>query len=67
MVRMKDMDPVDFGKLVKEKYPGACVVMLTYETLNDQRQKEITDSKAIDRIFYWSGNNRLLLTIIKIC
>ena len=65
MARIKDMDTLEFARRIKEKYPGTYVVMLTYESLSDQRQREITDSNAIDRVFYWSGSDRLMLTIIK--
>jgi CheY-like chemotaxis protein len=65
MLRMKDMNPLEFGKMIKEKYSDTYVVMLTYEVLNNELKKEIINCHAIDRIFYWSGNDKLMLTIIK--
>jgi len=65
MLRMKDMNPLDFGRQIKQQFAGTYVVMLTYEALNNDLQREIITSKAIDRIFYWSGNDKLMLTMIK--
>ncbi|AFM41612.1 phosphoenolpyruvate synthase/pyruvate phosphate dikinase [Desulfosporosinus acidiphilus SJ4] len=65
MARIRDMNPLEFGKRIKETYPGKPVVMLTYDTLNYELLKEIRETKTIDKIFYWSGNNTILLAIIK--
>ena len=65
MTRIADMDSLEFSRRIKERYPETYVVMLTFEPLNDQRYREIMDSKVIDRVFFWSGNDRLMLTIIK--
>lgn len=65
MARIRDMDPQEFGKRIKKTYPGKPVVMLTYDTLNNDLIKQIRETKAIDKIFYWSGNNKILLAIIK--
>ncbi|AET68530.1 phosphoenolpyruvate synthase/pyruvate phosphate dikinase [Desulfosporosinus orientis DSM 765] len=65
MARIRDMNPLEFGKRVKEAYPGKPVVMLTYDTLNNELLREIRETKTIDKIFYWSGNNTILLAIIK--
>ncbi|MDQ7096812.1 PEP/pyruvate-binding domain-containing protein [Desulfosporosinus sp. PR] len=65
MARIRDMNPQEFGKRIKETYPGKPVVMLTYDTLNNDLIKQIRESKAIDKIFYWSGNSKILLAIVK--
>lgn len=65
MPRISDMNPMEFGRIVKEKYPNKPVVMLTYEALNNHMINKIRNSKAIDRVFVWSGNSQILLAIIK--
>ena len=65
MARIRDMNPQEFGRRIKETYPGKPVVLLTYDTLNKDSIKQIRESNAIDKIFYWSGNNKILLAIIK--
>lgn len=65
MARISDMNPQEFGRRIKEVYPGKPVVLLTYDTLNSELIKQIRESKTIDKIFYWSGNDKILLAIIK--
>lgn len=65
MARISDMNPQEFGRRIKETYPGKPVVLLTYDTLNSDLIKQIRQSKTIDKIFYWSGNDKILLAIIK--
>ena len=65
MSRMSDMNPLEFGRQIKDVYPGKPVVILAYETLSNDLIRQIREAKTIDRVFYWSGNNKILLTIIK--
>lgn len=65
MARISDMNPQEFGRRIKETYPGKPVVLLTYDTLNSDLIKQIRETKTIDKIFFWSGNNKILLAIIK--
>jgi len=65
MARISDMNPQEFGRQIKETYPGKPVVLLTYDTLNSDLIKQIRETKTIDKIFYWSGSNKILLAIIK--
>lgn len=65
MARISDMNPLEFGKRIKEKYPGKPVVMLTYDSLNHELIKQIRETKTIDKVFYWSGDSKILLAIIK--
>nr|MBP6492277.1 phosphoenolpyruvate synthase [Clostridia bacterium] len=65
MPRISDMSPLDFSRLVKETYPDKPVVMLTYETLDDEMINRIREEKSIDKVFVWSGNSQILLAIIK--
>lgn len=63
--RIIDMDPIEFGRRTKQEYPGKPVVMLTYDSLNNDYVKQIRETKTIDKVFYWSGNSKILLAIIK--
>ncbi len=65
MPRISDMSPLEFSGRVKETYPDKPIVMLTYETLDNDTLKTIRESKSIDRVFVWSGNSQILLAIIK--
>jgi CheY-like chemotaxis protein len=65
MPRISDMNPLDFSRKVKELYPDKPIVMLTYETLDADTLAGIRESKSIDRVFVWSGNSQILLSIIK--
>ena len=65
MPRISDMSPLEFSRLVKESYPDKPVVMLTYETLDNETLSKIREARTIDRVFVWSGNSQILLAIIK--
>lgn len=65
MPRIGDMSPLEFSRRVKESYPNKPVVMLSYETLDNDTLSKIREAKTIDRVFVWSGNSQILLAIIK--
>jgi CheY-like chemotaxis protein len=65
MPRISDTTPVEFSRRVKEAYPEKPVVMLTYETLDNETLSKIREARTIDRVFVWSGNSQILLAIIK--
>ena len=65
MPRIEDMDPIEFGRRVKEKHPDKPVMMLTYEAVDEETLAKVRGSKYIDRIFYWSGSSKMLLALIK--
>ena len=65
MTRIADSNPLEFGKKVKELDPGKIVVLLTYEHLDPVLLKKIREVKYIDKVFYWSGESKLMLSIIK--
>lgn len=65
MPHIGDMNSLEFGRLLKQTYPGKPVVMLTYETLDNEMINQIKNSKYIDGIYYWSGDSKILLAIIK--
>ncbi len=65
MPRIGDTDPLEFGRFIKEAYPGKPVVMLAYDNISNDMVEEIRKTKYIDRVFYWSGDSKIFLAIIK--
>lgn len=65
MPHIADMNPIEFGRRIKEKYKNKPVVMLTYDTVSNDIVEEIRKTKFIDRVFFWSGDSKIFLAIIK--
>ncbi len=65
MTRISDMDPLEFGQKIKEQDPDKPVVLLTYDPVDPSMLKKIRQVKSIDKVFYWSGESKLMLAIIK--
>lgn len=65
MTRIADMNPLEFGRRVKDDYPERAVVMLSYETISPEFLQRVRVEKGIDKVFYWTGNSRILLAIVK--
>ncbi|NIM17002.1 MAG: phosphoenolpyruvate synthase [Candidatus Aminicenantes bacterium] len=65
MTRISDMNPLEFGQKVKERKPGMPVVLLTYEWVDVELLIRTRKTKSIDKVFYWTGDTRILLAVIK--
>jgi len=65
MTRISDMNPFEFGKRAKKIRPGIPVIMLTYEFMTPDFLAKARKSKTVNKIFYWLGDARILLSIIK--
>lgn len=65
MTRLADMNLVEFGRQVKELKPGMPIILLTYEWVTVDLLIRLRETKAIDKVFYWTGDTRILLAIIK--
>ncbi|MFP4374521.1 MAG: PEP/pyruvate-binding domain-containing protein [Spirochaetaceae bacterium] len=65
MARLSDMDPEEFGSRVKEFDPGKPVILLTTEALSPDLLARFRRARSIDKIFYWLGDSKILLAIIK--
>lgn len=65
MTRISDMDLMSFGAAVKSALPDMPVVMLTYDWVDVSLLRQVNREKSIDKVFYWSGDTRILLAIIK--
>lgn len=66
MVRIADTDVSDFGRRVKERFPGTPVVLLVL-TEGDLRDfPGGVDPSAVDHVFWWTGDARILVAIVKL-
>ncbi|MBD3274463.1 MAG: response regulator, partial [Candidatus Marinimicrobia bacterium] len=65
MLRVSDMDPISFGRQVKEKYPDMPVVLLVYDTPQIKHLPNPLPGESIDKVFIWTGNAKVLMAIIK--
>ena len=65
VMRLGDMDPFTFGRLVKEIDPTLPVIGLAFNTPELKRLLEIDDGNAVERIFVWQGDGRILLGILQ--
>ena len=65
VMRLGDMDPFTFGRSVKEIDPGLPVIGLAFNTPELKRLLEIDDGTAVERIFVWQGDGRILLGILQ--
>lgn len=64
-MRLGYMDPHDFARAVKEKFPQLPVVMLAYETRELNQILERGGEGAFDKVFVWHGDGKILLAIVK--
>ncbi|MDI6740444.1 MAG: PEP/pyruvate-binding domain-containing protein [Candidatus Edwardsbacteria bacterium] len=63
--RLGDMDPFTFGKKAKELRSGLPVVILAFNTPELARLQELNDFTAVDKIFVWQGDGKILAGIIQ--
>ncbi len=66
MYNVGELDVFSFAKIVKERYVGIPVVLLTSFSKDIYRRLEMQDRSALDYIFCWHGNTDLLTAIIKL-
>jgi Pyruvate phosphate dikinase, AMP/ATP-binding domain len=65
MPQLGDVDPFELGNSIKEKYENLPVVLLSYSTREVTMQMHQAKKANFDKVFIWSGNSRIFLTIIK--
>ncbi len=65
MTRLSDSDPMKFGEEIKKAIPDLPVVLLTYDWIPPDRLIKFRETGFIDKVFYWGGDTRILLAIIK--
>ena len=67
MTRLGDMEATELAAAIKQAQPDLTVITLAFNPRELGRIQEQSDRNAIDRLFLWSGDVRLLLAIIKNC
>jgi len=62
---LSDIDPVEFNLQAKQLHPDIPVVLLAFHHRELEMMRDHS-GRAFDNIFFWNGESRILLTIIKI-
>jgi len=65
MSSLVDTDINAFGLRVKDLWPDLPVVLLALDRIELNKMRHTIDPEVIDGWFLWSGDNRILLAIIK--
>ncbi len=60
-----DMGIFEFSENVKKIKKKIPVVLLSYEPVTEEFLLKVRSSKSIDRVFYWFGDKKILLAIVK--
>lgn len=66
MARIADTDVSAFGRKVKARYPNMPTVLLVLSERDLSQFPGGVDPSAIDHVFWWNGDARILLAIIKL-
>ncbi|MFW5741402.1 MAG: hypothetical protein ACOC1F_13660, partial [Myxococcota bacterium] len=66
MVRLEDMDANAFGRLVKAHDPRMPVALLAFSEAGIAQLSGGVDRTAIDMPFLWTGDIRLLMSMVKL-
>ena len=66
MSRVADMKPEEFARRVKKQAPETPIVMLAYDVASIAHQMADQPWENIDHTFIWTGDNRLLLALVKL-
>ena len=64
MMRISDMDPINFSKRIKKNYPKKPIVLLAFDQ-SEIKNLSIHDQDIFDEIFIWSGNSNVFPAVIK--
>ena len=65
MTRLGDLSVVALSEAIREKHPELPIVVLADEPRSIMRQPGIKDGSAVDKVFVWDGDTKILLAIIK--
>jgi hypothetical protein len=65
MSRVSDLSSLEFETIIHKAYPNIPIVMLSYDRLTPEMIKKVREFSCINRVFHWSGDNKVLLAIIK--
>ena len=65
MSRISDLSSLEIETIIYKTYPNIPIVMLSYDRLTPEMIKKVREFSCINRVFHWSGDNKVLLAIIK--
>jgi CheY-like chemotaxis protein len=65
MPHVSGLSAIELGGRIKKASPGIPVIMLTYEPVSREMLITIRKTDTIDKVFYWFGDTKILLAIIK--
>jgi hypothetical protein len=65
MPRMDDIEPLEFGRKIKEINPELPFFLLVHNTSRLLLDPKYSDRSVIDKMYVWFGNTDLLLALIK--
>ncbi len=66
MVRLADTDASALGRHVKQQHPSMPVVLLVRSEADLAQFTDGLDETAVDHVFCWTGDARIILAIIKL-
>jgi len=64
MMRISDMDPIQFSQKIKEQFPKKPIVLLAFDQSEIKNISQI-NQKIFDEIFIWTGNANVFPAVIK--
>ena len=64
MMRISDMNPIQFSQKIKEQFPRKPIVLLAFDQSEIKNIPQI-NQKIFDEIFIWTGNANVFPAIIK--
>ncbi|NOX59619.1 MAG: histidine kinase [Planctomycetes bacterium] len=65
MTRLGDLSVVALAEAIRENHKALPIIVLADEPRSIMRQPGIKDGSAVDQVFLWDGDTKILLAIIK--
>ncbi len=66
MVRLPDMDPVEFIAKVKESHPQVPTTILSWDRERLRRREAALVRAGVDGVFLWTGDTSIFLAMVKL-
>lgn len=63
--RVQGMSVTEFARRVRERHPSVAVVLLAFDSGDYEALRALRDEPAVDGIFAWSGDAKILLALSK--
>ena len=65
MLRLGDMNPLEFGRAARSIQPGIQIMLLSFSIRELAMLESLEDASVLERVFMWRGDVRLFLAMIK--